>query len=54
MKFFIPKKAKISNFELKTDIYLKRKLRACTIKIQPEKVIFLTKKIKTKFFSFFT
>ena len=26
-------------------IYLKRKLRTCTIKIQPEKVIFLPKKI---------
>ena len=32
-------------------MYLKRKLRTCTIKIQPEKVIFIQKKII--FFRFF-
>ena len=42
--FSSQKRSKFQILSNKSVMYLKRKLRTCTIKIQPEKVIFLPKK----------
>ena len=44
MKIFMQKYVKIENFWYMRVIYIKRKLRTCTIQIQKEKVWFFTKK----------
>ena len=51
MKIFMQKYVKIENFWYMRVIYIKRKLRTCTIQIQREKVWFFPKK---KFFLIFS
>ena len=53
MKIFMQKYVKIKFFLYMRVIYIKRKLRTCTIQIQKEKVWFFPKKIFFDIFDFF-
>ena len=53
MKIFMQKYVKIENFWYMRVIYIKRKLRTCTIQIQKEKVWFFPKKDFFLIFSIF-
>ena len=53
MKIFMQKYVKIENFWYMRVIYIKRKLRTCTIQIQKEKVWFFPKRNFFDIFDFF-
>ena len=54
MKIFMQNYVKIENFWYMRVIYIKRKLRTCTIQIQREKVWFFPKKKIFNIFNFFS